>query len=93
MDKDSIDKTCFIFYESLKRFSRKDNLIGLYLTLDLIREYLVLEMIDRDIDIGTNIHHFVISESLTKVLNLELLQTSKTIDKLKLLQVLTVLIC
>lgn len=79
----TIDNIWFLFYESVKKISRKDNLIGLHLILDLVREYLVLKMIDRDIFLGTNIHRYGKDERLPNSLEMYLLQTDSQLDKLK----------
>ena len=54
----------FLLFECVKKFMRKDNLIGLHLLLDILREYLVLCMIRRDVELQTNIHRMGQSESL-----------------------------
>ncbi|KUO96626.1 hypothetical protein [Ferroacidibacillus organovorans] len=62
--ENEINKTWFKFTMAIKKFARKDNLIGMHLLLDLIREYLTLEMIERDIREKTNIHRLGHSEHL-----------------------------
>lgn len=65
-----INPTWFKYFGAIKRFCRNDNLIGMHLLLDLIREYLVLEMIDRDNRRKTNIHRFGDNERLPDAIKL-----------------------
>lgn len=58
------NNTWFKFLYAIKKFARNDHLIGLHLLLDLIRDYLVVEMIERDIIHGTNVHRFGYEEQL-----------------------------
>jgi hypothetical protein len=58
------DNTWFKYFIAIKKFARNDNLIGLHLLLDLVRDYLVVEMIERDIRHGTNIHTFGYAEQM-----------------------------
>lgn len=55
---------------AIKKFARRDHLIGLHLLLDLVREYLVLEMIERDIQHNTNIHRHGFNEELPDYIKL-----------------------
>ncbi len=71
--KDNISGTWFKYFVTIKKIARNDNLIGLHLILDLIREYLVLEMIERDIKHRTNIHRFGYQESLPENIKLSLI--------------------
>jgi len=64
MDETQIQATWFKYIATVKKFCRNDYLIGMHLLLDLIREYLVLEMIERDFRCGTNVHRFGYSEKL-----------------------------
>ncbi len=63
-DNKHIDDVWFKYYECVKKIARKDNLIGIHLLLDLIREYLVLEMIERDVRLNTNIHRYGNNETI-----------------------------
>ncbi|MEM7512332.1 MAG: hypothetical protein AAF388_15465 [Bacteroidota bacterium] len=63
----------FLFFQTVKKFMRSDNLIGLHLMLELVREYLVIEMIERDVAKGTHIHRSGDNELLdTSISSLEL---------------------
>lgn len=84
-DESAINNLWFCFYETTKKLCRKDNLMSLHLIFEIVREYLVLKMIDRDIEKGSNIHRYGQSESLPNTLDLNLLQTSDVVDKLKIL--------
>lgn len=88
-NEESINNSWFLFYEAVKKIARCDNLIGLHLVFDLIREYLVLEMVDRDIAKGTNIHRYGTNEKLPDELDMRLLQTESSIDKLKFIAALS----
>ncbi|MEM7375546.1 MAG: hypothetical protein AAF587_43535 [Bacteroidota bacterium] len=55
-ERTRIHNIWFLFFECVKKFMRNDNLIGLHLLLDLVREYLVLRMQERDVKYQTNIH-------------------------------------
>lgn len=79
----AIENIWFIFYESVKKISRKDNLIGMHSILDLVREYLVLEMVERDILLSTNIHRYGKDERLPDCLEMHLLQSDCQLDKLE----------
>lgn len=59
----------FLFFQTVKKFMRRDNLIGLHLMLELVREYLVIEMIERDAAEGTNIHRFGKQEHLSPTIS------------------------
>lgn len=65
-----IHQTWFKYLITIKKFARNDNLIGMHLLLDLIREYLVMEMIERDMRKGTNIHRFGEAEQLPEMIKL-----------------------
>lgn len=73
------NNTWFKYFYAIKKFARNDNLIGLHLLLDLIRDYLVVGMIERDITHGTNVHRFGYEEQLPS--NIRLSQLDVT-DKL-----------
>lgn len=73
------DNTWFKYFIAIKKFARNDNLIGLHLLLDLIRDYLVVGMIERDITHDTNVHRFGYEEQLPP--NIRLSQLDIT-DKL-----------
>lgn len=62
---------------SIKKFARQDNLIGLHLLLDVLREYLVVEMIARDARHGTSVHRFGENEALPEELRLGRLDPSE----------------
>ncbi|MCI4668894.1 MAG: hypothetical protein MRZ79_12225 [Bacteroidia bacterium] len=64
------DQIWFLFYECVKKFMRSDHLIGLHLLLELIREYLVFQMINRDQERGTHIHRFGYQEQLPREIEL-----------------------
>lgn len=72
--------TWFKYFIAIKKFARNDNLVGLHLLLDLIKEYLVVEMIERDIRHETNIHRFGYGEQLPNTIEMSLIDTS---DKIK----------
>lgn len=55
-DPNNIDRIWLLYYECVKKFMRGDYLIGSHLLLELVRENLVLEMLERDRKMGTNIH-------------------------------------
>lgn len=57
-DQQSIHKVWFLFFICVKKFMRNDNLIGLHLLLEIIQEYLVLEMKERDVQYQTTIHRY-----------------------------------
>lgn len=59
-----VEGICFRAYQAVKKFMRGDNLIGLHLLLDLVREVLVMQMVDRDEALGTNLHRFGEGERL-----------------------------
>ncbi|MEM8901147.1 MAG: hypothetical protein AAGC85_23760 [Bacteroidota bacterium] len=62
--QEKISHTWFLFFQTMKKFKRRDNLIGLHLMLELVKEYLVIEMIERDVAKETNIHRFGSNEQL-----------------------------
>ncbi len=68
--------TWFKYFMAIKKFARNDNLIGLHLLLDLIREYLVIEMMERDIRQGTNIHRLGYGEQLPDTIKLSQIDVS-----------------
>ena len=59
-----VDEIWLKFFLCVNKFMRNDHLIGLHLLLDLLRDYLVLELEIRDQLKGTNIHRFGDAESL-----------------------------
>ncbi|MDX1939606.1 MAG: hypothetical protein SFU99_03595 [Saprospiraceae bacterium] len=63
-NSDEIDQIWFLFFECVKKFMRNDHLIGLHLLLDLLRSYLVMKMLERDIIYNTNIHKIGYREKL-----------------------------
>lgn len=71
---DQVDATWFKYFIVIRKIMRNDNLIGLHLLLDLLREYLVLRMIERDRKYHSNIHRFGYSEQLPSDLDFERLQ-------------------
>lgn len=77
-----IREVWFKYYECVKKFSRNDNLIGMHLSFDLLKEYLVLEMVKRDIKTNKKVHRFGYSEKLQSSLDMSLLNSDKTSDKL-----------
>ncbi len=68
-----VDAVWFKYVMAIKKFYRGDDWIGLHLLLDLVREYLVLEMIERDVRLGTTIHRFGGQERLPEGLALSAL--------------------
>ena len=87
-NEDEINNIWFKYFECIKKIARKDNLIGLHLLLDLIRDYLVLEMMERDIKFGTNTHRFGKSEELPSALDMNSLKENKASDRLQFIKVL-----
>lgn len=81
-DTGQIDPTWFRYIITIKKFCRNDNLIGMHLLLDLVREYLVLKMVERDSIHETNIHRFGDNEHLPD--NIKLSQIDEC-DKEKIL--------
>ncbi|MEO3946708.1 hypothetical protein [Gorillibacterium sp. CAU 1737] len=71
------DETWFKYFIAIKKFVRQDHLIGLHLLLDLVREYLVVEMLERDKQHGTNIHRFGYGELLPSSLQLSSVDVSR----------------
>lgn len=69
----------FKYFIAIKKFARNDHLIGLHLLLDLIKDYLVVEMIERDIRHGTNIHRFGYREQLPSTIEISLIDPSDPI--------------
>ncbi len=69
-DDRQINPTWFKYVGAIKRFCRNDNLIGMHLLLDLVREYLVLQMVERDNLHKTNIHRFGDDEHLPDAIKL-----------------------
>lgn len=67
--QDRIDSIWLKYFITLKKFARNDYLIGMHLLLDLVREFLVVEMIERDIKHQTNIHRFGYKESFPESLH------------------------
>lgn len=70
------DNTWFKYFIAIKKFARNDHLIGMHLLMDLVKEYLVVEMIERDIKHGTNIHRFGYEEQLPAAIKLTHLDES-----------------
>ncbi|MBB4077992.1 putative nucleotidyltransferase [Lewinella aquimaris] len=66
-----INRIWFVLFECIKKFMRNDNLIGLHLLLQLLSEYLVLRMQERDVKYTTNIHRMGYNEKLPKCLEFE----------------------
>ena len=69
-DESQINPTWFKYVGAIKRFCRNDNLIGMHLLLDLVRKYLVLEMVERDNRHKTNIHRFGDNEDIPDAIKL-----------------------
>ncbi|MEO1450007.1 MAG: hypothetical protein AAFV07_10800, partial [Bacteroidota bacterium] len=65
-----VESTRFKAYQAVKKFMRGDNLIGLHLLLDLVREALVMQMVVRDQALGTNVHRFGQQEQLPEGLDI-----------------------
>ncbi|WP_143473550.1 nucleotidyltransferase domain-containing protein [Flavilitoribacter nigricans] len=74
----AIDANWFLYYECVKKLKRRDNLIGLHLLLKLMQENLVLEMIARDEETGTNIHRFGGNEPVRWLSGLHKLEADNT---------------
>lgn len=70
MSLDQINEIWFKYFITIKKFVRRDHLIGFHLLFDLIREYLVIAMIERDEHYGTNIHRHGYAEQLPDRLKL-----------------------
>ena len=73
-----VDQIWFKFVAAIKKFARNDNLIGMHLLLDLVREYLVVEMIGRDVRHATNVHRFGYREELPDAIKLSRIDESDT---------------
>ncbi len=69
-DETRISLTWFKYMGAINKFCRHDNLIGMHLLLDLIREFLVLEMVERDNRKKTNIHRYGSHELLPEPIRL-----------------------
>jgi hypothetical protein len=81
-----INEVWFKYFGAIKKFARKDHLIGLHLVLDLIREYLVVEMIERDIQHQTTIHRHGYGENLPKQITLSQLDETDIYSVLEYLK-------
>ena len=81
-DETAIGPTWFKYMDTVKKFCRQDNLIGMHLLLDLIREYLVLEMVERDQRKRTNIHRYGDHERLPGGIQLSQIDESDTMGVL-----------
>jgi hypothetical protein len=81
-DDRNINPTWFKYLMTIKKFCRDDNLIGMHLLLDLVREYLVLRMVTRDNLHKTSIHRFGDNEHLPDSIKLSQIDDS---DKEKIL--------
>ena len=77
-DETRISPTWFKYIVAINKFCRNDNLIGMHLLLDLIREYLVLEMVERDHRKKTNIHRHGDHEFLPEQIRLSRIKESTT---------------
>ena len=73
-----ISPTWFKYVVTINKFCRRDNLVGLHLLLDLVREYLVLEMVERDHRKQTNIHRYGDYEHLPEPIQLARIDASDT---------------
>ncbi len=65
-----IDEVWFKYFMTIKKFARHDNLIGMHMLLDLIKEYLVIAMVERDMAYKTNIHRYGGNERLPECLKI-----------------------
>jgi hypothetical protein len=74
------NSTWFKYFIAIKKFARKDNLVGMHLLMDLIKEYLVVEMIERDIKHRTNIHRFGYEEQLPDTVKLSYVDGSDKVQ-------------
>lgn len=68
-----IESVWFKYFMTIKKFARHDNLIGMHMLFDLIKEYLVIEMVERDMAHKTNIHRYGSKEKLPEGLKLSLI--------------------
>ncbi|MBI9012735.1 MAG: hypothetical protein JEZ08_10940 [Clostridiales bacterium] len=88
-DEKKVQEIWFKYSECVKKFSRNDNLIGLHLLFDLLKEYLVIEMMKRDIKEQSTVHRFGFSEALPSCLKYQLLDSDVTSDKLNFVLLLS----
>jgi len=88
-DKKRVEQIWFLCYECVKKFGRKDHLIGLHLLLELIQYYLSLQMQARDVQYQTNIHRFGDEEQLPIELSLDQLASLQLNALLKYMESLT----
>lgn len=82
LSKEHINDLWFRFFETTKKICRKDHLIGLHLLLDLVKEYLVLDMMERDAKKQTHIHRHGDFEQLPPEISVNQVHTSDTIQLL-----------
>ena len=68
---DHIDHLWFLFFQSIKKFMREDRLIGLHLLLEVLQEFLVLKMQERDRKYQTTIHRKGYQEKLPERLDFQ----------------------
>lgn len=73
--REHIEGMWFRLYEATKKICRKDHLIGLHLVLDLVREYLVLDMMRRDVKKQTHIHSHGDMEELPEAIAVKKIHT------------------
>ena len=78
MSESEINRIWFKYMMVIKKFARRDNLIGMHLLLDLIRDYLVVKMVERDMRESTNIHRFGYAEQLPAAIKLARINESDT---------------
>lgn len=82
---ESIDDNWFRYYQCVKKYMRRDKLIGTHLLLELLQENLILKMIDRDKHMETNVHRYGYDEEISWMADLPALDLD---NKLKLLDIL-----
>ena len=81
-DAKRVNQMWFLCYEGVKKFGRKDHLIGLHLLLELLQYYLELQMQARDIQYQTNVHRYGYAEELPANLSLKQLGSFQLSDLL-----------
>ena len=82
----NINEFWFKVVVAIKKIMRNDNLIGVHLVLDIIRELIVLQMINRDIKKGTSIHRYGDDEQIDILNKINI--NSEKINKESLLDII-----
>ena len=78
ISESEINRIWFKYMTAIKKFARRDNLIGMHLLLDLVRDYLVVEMVERDMRENTHIHRFGYAEQLPASIKLSSINEADT---------------